>query len=77
MQFGKRAVRIDDSAEDFAVHFEDGTSEFGDVLVGAEGGRSVVRTHILQGKDVMKPLPLGFIVRRSSLATMILPTNCL
>lgn len=59
MQSGKRAVRIDERAETIAVHFEDGTSEFGNTLVGAEGTCSVVRTHILHGKDVVKRLPLG------------------
>lgn len=62
VQFGKRVVKIDDSAEKVTVHFEDGTSESGDILVGAEGTRSVVRNHILHGKDVMKPLPLGSLV---------------
>lgn len=62
VQFGKRVVKIDESAEKVTVHFEDGTSESGDILVGAEGTRSVVRNHILHGKDVMKPLPLGSLV---------------
>jgi 2-polyprenyl-6-methoxyphenol hydroxylase-like FAD-dependent oxidoreductase len=62
VQFGKRLVKVDESDEKVTVHFEDGASESGDILVGAEGTRSVVRQHILQGHDVMKPLPLGSLV---------------
>jgi 2-polyprenyl-6-methoxyphenol hydroxylase-like FAD-dependent oxidoreductase len=62
VQFGKRLVKVDESDEKVTVHFEDGTSESGDILVGAEGTRSVVRNHILKGQDVMKPLALGSLV---------------
>ncbi|KAK9326520.1 hypothetical protein V1520DRAFT_378292 [Lipomyces starkeyi] len=62
VQFGKHLVKVEDSDEKVTVHFEDGTSESGDILAGAGGTRSVVRNHILQGHDVMKPLPLGSLV---------------
>lgn len=39
LQFGKRAVRIGERGETVVVRFEGGTSEFGDILLGAEGTR--------------------------------------
>lgn len=62
VQFDKRVVKIDEKGDKVIVHFQDGTSESGDIVVGAEGTRSVVRKHMLQGQDVMKPLPLGCLV---------------
>ncbi|ORY56607.1 uncharacterized protein BCR38DRAFT_414361 [Pseudomassariella vexata] len=62
VQLGKRLVRVDEDDDQVTVHFADGTSESGDILVGAEGTRSVVRNHILRGQDVMKPLALGSLV---------------
>ncbi len=37
VNWGKRAVRIDQDAEKVTVWFEDGTTARGDVLVGADG----------------------------------------
>lgn len=68
VQFGKRLVELNESGEKVTVHFEDGTSATGDILVGAEGTRSVVRKHILKGQDVMKPLALGSIVGEVALS---------
>lgn len=62
VQFGKRVVKIEEADDKVTAFFDDGTSESGDILVGAEGTRSVVRKHLLQGHDVMKPLPLGSLV---------------
>lgn len=61
VQFNKRLVRIEERDNKVTAYFEDGTSATGDFLVGAEGTRSAVRKHILNGKDVMKPLPIGSI----------------
>jgi len=68
VQFGKRLVEVNESGEKVTVHFEDGTLATGDILVGAEGTRSVVRKHILKGQDVMKPLALGSIVGEVALS---------
>lgn len=62
VEFGKRLLRVEEKADKVTAHFEDGTSATGDILIGAEGTRSVVRKHILKGKDIMKPLPLGSLV---------------
>ncbi|KAI1491817.1 putative monooxygenase [Biscogniauxia mediterranea] len=68
VQYGKRAVRIEESADKVVVRFEDGTAATGDILVGAEGSRSTVRKHILHGRDVMKPLPVGSLVGEMELS---------
>ncbi|KAI3330873.1 putative monooxygenase [Ustulina deusta] len=62
VQYNKRVVRIDEGGEKIVVHFADGSSASGDILVGAEGTRSVVRKHILNDQDVIKPLPVGSLV---------------
>ncbi|KAJ3573849.1 hypothetical protein NPX13_g4560 [Xylaria arbuscula] len=62
VQYNKRVVSVDDVGDQVTVHFQDGSSASGDILVGAEGTRSIVRKHILHGQDVLKPLPVGSLV---------------
>ncbi|KAF4880015.1 putative FAD-dependent monooxygenase [Colletotrichum siamense] len=62
VQFNKRLVRVEERDDKVVAHFEDGSSETGDILVGAEGSRSLVRRHILGGQEIMKPLPVGSLV---------------
>ncbi|KAK2735155.1 FAD binding domain protein [Colletotrichum kahawae] len=62
VQFNKRLVRVEEQDDKVVAHFEDGSSETGDILVGAEGSRSLVRKHILGGQEIMKPLPVGSLV---------------
>ncbi|KAK1489737.1 early conidial development-2 [Colletotrichum cuscutae] len=62
VQFNKRLVRLEERDDKVVAHFEDGSSETGNILVGAEGSRSLVRRHILGGQDVMTPLPVGSLV---------------
>lgn len=61
VQYDRRAVEVVED-EKVTVHFENGTSATGDILVGAEGSRSAIRKHLLRGQDVMRPLPIGSIV---------------
>ncbi|KAK2605582.1 hypothetical protein N8I77_008411 [Diaporthe amygdali] len=61
VQHDRRAVKVVED-EKITVHFENGTSATGDILIGAEGSRSAIRKHILHGQDVMRPLPIGSIV---------------
>lgn len=37
INYGKHAVRIEESNDSVTVHFQDGTSATGDILIGAEG----------------------------------------
>ncbi|KAI8303595.1 putative FAD-dependent monooxygenase [Colletotrichum sp. SAR11_59] len=59
VQYNQRLVRVEERDDKVVAHFEDGSSETGDILVGAEGSRSLVRRHILGGQEIMKPLPVG------------------
>jgi 2-polyprenyl-6-methoxyphenol hydroxylase-like FAD-dependent oxidoreductase len=68
VKFNKRLLRVEEHGSQVTAHFEDGTSATGDFLVGAEGTRSAVRTHLLQGQDVMKPLPIGSIFAEIALS---------
>lgn len=40
IQYGKRAVRVEEGKDSVTAHFSDGTSATGDILVGAEGSHS-------------------------------------
>lgn len=40
IQWGKHATRFEDDDNGVSVHFEDGTSAHGDILVGADGVKS-------------------------------------
>jgi 2-polyprenyl-6-methoxyphenol hydroxylase-like FAD-dependent oxidoreductase len=43
VQWGKKCVSVEQSDTQVSVHFEDGSSDSGEVLIGADGIRSVVR----------------------------------
>ncbi|KAK8013894.1 FAD-dependent monooxygenase [Apiospora arundinis] len=51
IQYDKQAVRIEEGEKTITVHFKDGSSATGDILVGAEGVHSMTRKHILKGND--------------------------
>jgi 2-polyprenyl-6-methoxyphenol hydroxylase-like FAD-dependent oxidoreductase len=53
IQWGKRVKRIEHDDEAVSVFFEDGTNAKGDILVGADGVKSVGRSSALM-------FPLGF-----------------
>jgi FAD-dependent urate hydroxylase len=54
VRFGKRAVAVTQDADGATVTFEDGTCETGDLVVGADGQRSVVREAVI-GADPTRP----------------------
>jgi salicylate hydroxylase len=43
----KKVSRIDDSAAPLTIHFEDGSSFTADAVIGADGVRGHVRSHVL------------------------------
>jgi 2-polyprenyl-6-methoxyphenol hydroxylase-like FAD-dependent oxidoreductase len=43
IQWGKRLVKFEDQGNQVTAHFEDGTHTEGDLLVGCDGGGSIVR----------------------------------
>jgi 2-polyprenyl-6-methoxyphenol hydroxylase-like FAD-dependent oxidoreductase len=46
MEFGKRLISVDERSDGIVARFADGTSAHGDVLIGADGIHSTVRTLI-------------------------------
>lgn len=49
LHFGKRVTTVEQRGDAVAVSFADGSTAEGDVLVGADGHRSVVRRHLVGG----------------------------
>ena len=47
MQFGKRIKAVESDRKSATATFEDGTSETGDLIIGAEGAHSVVREYLV------------------------------
>ena len=61
---GKDLVRVSQDETGVAAHFADGTSEAGDVLVGADGLRSAVRAHY---RPEARPEYAGYVAWRGLL----------
>lgn len=53
VEFGKRLESVENKADEVVAHFTDGTSVAGDVLIGADGIRSAVRSTL----DPSAPAP--------------------
>ncbi|KAK6070459.1 early conidial development-2 [Seiridium cupressi] len=70
IQWGKRVKRIEHDDQGVTAYFEDGTVAKGDILVGADGIKSVVREHLLQrpAEDLLKVVPLAAIVGEMELS---------
>ena len=63
-RFGKRLTRVEQDAHSVAAIFADGTSERGDLLIGADGLRSTVRAQFLPG---VEPAYAGYVAWRAVL----------
>ncbi|KAI1407932.1 putative monooxygenase [Hypoxylon sp. FL1857] len=63
IQWGKKVIDVVDAGDEVRVHFADGTTAVGDILVGADGVNSVVREHILQrpNKETLRAVPAAII----------------
>ncbi|KAI1151635.1 FAD/NAD(P)-binding domain-containing protein [Nemania diffusa] len=70
IQWGKRLRRVEDEGKQVTVHFEDGTSASGDILVGADGLNSVVREHLLRrpNEEILNSIPLSCIWGETTLS---------
>ncbi|KAL8931748.1 MAG: hypothetical protein Q9211_006758 [Gyalolechia sp. 1 TL-2023] len=70
IQWAKRVQLIEHDDDGVSVYFEDGTSAKGDILVGADGIKSIVRTHLLQtaSSSLLKLVPLAAIVGEITLS---------
>jgi hypothetical protein len=61
VKFGKRISDIKTTSDGVTAHFEDGTSETGSVLIGADGGSSWVRRWMLGDAGEPEVLPYTFL----------------
>ncbi|KAI0096084.1 FAD/NAD(P)-binding domain-containing protein [Nemania sp. FL0031] len=63
IQWNKRLQRVEDDGKQVTVHFEDGTSASGDILVGADGINSVARQHLLgrPNEEILNSIQLSCI----------------
>ncbi|KAK9778047.1 putative FAD-binding domain-containing protein [Seiridium cardinale] len=62
IQYGKQFVRTEEKEDLAVVHFQDGSSATGDIVVGADGARSVVRKQVLgKQNDLFRLEPVVFI----------------
>ncbi|KAJ8131141.1 hypothetical protein O1611_g2488 [Lasiodiplodia mahajangana] len=68
IQWRKKLRRVEDDGKRVTVHFEDGTSASGDILVGADGIN--IREHLLgrPNKEVLKSIPLSCIWGETTLS---------
>jgi len=71
-RLGKRLTRVAQDDESVTAYFADGTSERGDLLVGADGIRSTVRTQFLP--DV-QPVYAGYVAWRAVLDEADVPPD--
>ncbi|KAI0469851.1 hypothetical protein GGR56DRAFT_679072 [Xylariaceae sp. FL0804] len=70
IQWGRRVSRIEHDDSGVRVHFEDGSSAHGDILVGADGINSQTRESLLQrpGSDLLRVVPLATVVGQLTLS---------
>jgi 2-polyprenyl-6-methoxyphenol hydroxylase-like FAD-dependent oxidoreductase len=64
VQYGKRLVEISvnsNNNEEVTAHFQDGTTETGTIIVGADGGASRVRRWLLGDAGSQEVLPCKFM----------------
>jgi 2-polyprenyl-6-methoxyphenol hydroxylase-like FAD-dependent oxidoreductase len=69
-RLGKSLVRVEQDADGVTAIFADGTSERGDLLIGADGGRSTVRELFLPG---LQPDYAGYVAWRAMLDESEIP----
>ncbi|KAI0849365.1 putative monooxygenase [Daldinia vernicosa] len=70
IQWGKRLARVEQVQDEIRLHFDDGTTAIGDILVGADGVNSFVREHLLgvSNKELLRPVPSCFIGGETTLS---------
>ena len=71
-KLGKRLSRVEQDGDGVTAIFADGTRERGDLLVGADGIRSTVRSQLLP--DV-QPVYAGYVAWRASIDEADVPPN--
>jgi 2-polyprenyl-6-methoxyphenol hydroxylase-like FAD-dependent oxidoreductase len=71
-RLGKAFVRLDQDADGVTAHFADGSSERGDLLVGADGSRSTVREVLAPGEQ---PRYVNYVAWRAMLDEAAVPAH--
>ncbi len=71
-RLGKRLTRAEQDANSVSAIFADGTSEHADLLVGADGVRSTVRTQFLPG---VQPDYAGYVAWRAAIDEADVPPD--
>jgi 2-polyprenyl-6-methoxyphenol hydroxylase-like FAD-dependent oxidoreductase len=73
--FGRTAVRVESDAECARVHFDDGSVEVGDVVLGADGARSVTSSFVSGqgGESLLRPT--GFVCNYGMTAPGAFPSQ--
>lgn len=67
-QRGKKLVKVESNGTIATAHFSDGSSESGDLLIGAEGAHSIVRDFLVgRDKATLTKLP---IVAHATITTL-------
>lgn len=61
IRFNKTATTLEDGQDGITVHFKDGTSAKGDIVIGADGVSSAVRQYLVK-PDPVRVLPIATIV---------------
>ena len=73
-QHGKRIENVVSDGKTVTATFEDGTSETGDMLIGAEGAHSVVREYLV-GRDTAALVPSHVVATASIVQLPREPVN--
>ncbi|KAI1469974.1 putative monooxygenase [Daldinia caldariorum] len=70
IQYGREANRIERVGDKMVVSFTNGTTAVGDILIGADGTRSIVREHVLgkPNSEVLRNIPLSSITAETTLS---------
>ena len=71
-RLGKAFTRLDQDADGVTAHFADGSSERGDLLVGADGSRSTVREVLAPGEQ---PRYVNYVAWRAMLDEVAVPAH--
>ncbi|WOP15029.1 FAD-dependent monooxygenase [Ottowia sp. SB7-C50] len=72
VQLGKRAVQVSETQDEARVQFEDGQQVAAELLVGADGIKSLVRQHVV---DAAPPVFTGQVAWRLSIPTERIPAQ--